>query len=243
MTDQHQYDRIGTRFEESKSTAAFSAADTHSLLLEIGDVTGTSALDLACGAGYNTRLLAERGAAPVVGVDISGEMVRLARGHEARRPLGIEYAVHDVAAMPRLGAFDLATAVYLFNYAPTRASLRAMFTAIRANLAPAGRLVAVVPNRSPFPEGNWDAVGVTVHERVPGPEVPVLRAAFLTDPPTPYEFYEWPHPDLEAAARAAGFTTVDRHPITTPPPDSHHDERTWAAYRAAPVSSLLICHP
>jgi SAM-dependent methyltransferase len=239
----HQYDRIGTRFEQSKATAAFSAADTHSLLLEIGDVAGTAALDLACGAGYNTRLLAERGAKPVLGVDISEEMVRLARGHERQNPLGVDYVVHDVAEMPVLGEFDLATAVYLFNYAASRAVLTAMCSAILANLSPAGRLVAIVPNRAPFPEGNWDAVGVTIRERVPGPEVPTMRAAFLTEPPTPYEFYEWPRPDLEHAARTAGFGTVEWRATTTPPADDRHGEETWAAYRAAPVSSLMICRP
>ncbi|MDI2125510.1 class I SAM-dependent methyltransferase [Yinghuangia seranimata] len=238
----HQYDRIGSRFEESKSTAAFSAADTHSLLLTIGDVTGTAALDVACGAGYNTRLLAERGATPVVGVDISPEMIRLAQGHETERPLGIEYAVHDVAAMPELGSFELATAVYLFNYAPSRAALRAMFRAIHANLTPTGRLVAIVPNQAPFPDSNWDAVGVTIRERVPGPEAPLLRAAFLTEPPIPYEFVEWPRRDLEEAARSGGFDAVDWLPTTTPPPDETHGTDVWNAYRAAPVSSLMICH-
>ncbi|MCX5380484.1 class I SAM-dependent methyltransferase [Streptomyces sp. NBC_00091] len=236
-----QYDRIGARFEESKSTAAFSAADTHSLLLEIGDVQGLACLDLACGYGFNTRLLAERGARPAMGVDISPEMIRLARRHERERPLGTEYVVADVAAMPVLGDFDLATAVYLFNYAPARTALRAMFERIRANLTPTGRLVAIVPNQCPFPDANWDAFDVTVRERVPGGDAPLLKAAFLTEPPTPYEFYEWQHPDLERAARAAGFTSVAWRPITTPPADEHHDEALWTAYRATPVSSVLIC--
>lgn len=240
MTSQ-QYDRIGARFEESKSTAAFSAADTHSLLLEIGDVSGLAALDLACGYGFNTRLLAERGARRVVGVDVSAEMIRLARRYEREGPLGTEYEVADVATMPVLGAFELATAVYLFNYAPTRAALHAMFARIRANLTDTGRLVAIVPNPSPFPEANWDAFDVTVLERVPAEDAPLLKAAFLTDPPTPYEFYEWRRHDLERAADAAGFTSVVWRPITTPPPDRHHDAALWSAYRASPVSSVLIC--
>ncbi|MFF4104586.1 methyltransferase domain-containing protein [Streptomyces sp. NPDC001903] len=79
-----QYDTIGERFVESKTTAAFSAADTHTLLGALdalGGVRGLDTLDLACGYGYNTRLLARGGARRAVGVDISEEMIRLARAH------------------------------------------------------------------------------------------------------------------------------------------------------------------
>ncbi|MFE6843769.1 class I SAM-dependent methyltransferase [Streptomyces sp. NPDC057686] len=78
------YDSIGERFVESKTTAAFSAADTHTLLGALdalGGVRGLDTLDLACGYGYNTRLLARGGARRAVGVDISEEMIRLARAH------------------------------------------------------------------------------------------------------------------------------------------------------------------
>lgn len=79
-----QYDTIGERFVESKTTAAFAAADTHTLLGALdalGGVHGLDTLDLACGYGYNTRLLARGGARRAVGVDISEEMIRLARAH------------------------------------------------------------------------------------------------------------------------------------------------------------------
>lgn len=79
-----QYDTIGERFVESKAVAAFSAADTHTLLGALdalGGVRGLDTLDLACGYGYNTRLLARGGARRAVGVDASEEMIRLARAH------------------------------------------------------------------------------------------------------------------------------------------------------------------
>ncbi|MGF1426447.1 class I SAM-dependent methyltransferase [Kitasatospora sp. LaBMicrA B282] len=236
-----QYDTIGKLFERSKTTAAFSAADTYSLLHEVGQVTGP-ALDLACGYGHNTRLLYERGAAPVRGVDISEEMIRLAREAEQRLGQGIEYMVADVATMPVLGAHQLATAVYLFNYAPTREALRSMFRAIRANLAPDGRLVAIVPNPCPFPESNWDLFHVTVRERLPTAEAPLLKAAFLIDKPVAFEFYEWQREDLEHAASEGGFGTVAWRPVITPPADDRFTEELWTAYRRTPVSSMMICH-
>ncbi|MFI1941838.1 class I SAM-dependent methyltransferase [Streptomyces purpureus] len=236
-----QYDMIGARFEESKSTAAFSAADTFTLAAALGDVSDLAVLDLACGYGYNTRLLAERGARKVLGVDISEEMVRLARAHEARRPLGVEYLVSDVARLPRLEPFGLATAVYLFNYAPSRAALRDMFRAIHANLAAGGRLLAIVPNPAPVPEDDWEVYGVRRLERIPSGEAPLLRMEFLTEPPTPFQHYEWQLADFERAARDAGFAVVGWQPVSPPPPDEERDESFWQVYRERPISSLMTC--
>nr|AHE14840.1 UbiE/COQ5 methyltransferase family protein [uncultured bacterium] len=236
-----QYDMIGARFEESKSTAAFSAADTFTLSGALGDITGLSALDLACGYGYNTRLLAQRGTRSVVGVDVSAEMIRLAEKHEAQSPMGIDYVIADVADLPPLGRFDLATAVYLFNYASTRTVLRSMFRSIRANLADHGRLLAIVANPTPFPDGNYEQFGLRILERVPGDEVPLIRQEFTTDPPTPLEDYEWQLTDYELAARQAGFRTVQWSAVRTPPPDRDRDEAFWRKYREHPVSSLMTC--
>ncbi|MFG2874349.1 class I SAM-dependent methyltransferase [Streptomyces sp. NPDC048337] len=242
----YQYDTIGERFAESKSTAAFSAADTHTLLGALdalGGVRGLDTLDLACGYGYNTRLLARGGARRTVGVDISEEMIRLARQHEAaeERPGSIEYLVADAAGLPDLGPFDLATAVYLFNYAPDRVSLHAMFRSARANLRPGGKLLAIVPNAGAFPHVDWSPYGVRILDRVPEGDAPLLKAHFLTEPPVPFEFREWAHADLAEAAVDAGFATVGWQPNRTPPADPVRDEAYWTGYRAFPVSSLMTC--
>ncbi|MYT27215.1 methyltransferase domain-containing protein, partial [Streptomyces sp. SID7760] len=75
------YDTIGERFVEARTAAAYAAADTHTLLGALdalGGVHGLDTIDLACGYGYNTRLLARGGARRAVGVDVSEEMIRLA---------------------------------------------------------------------------------------------------------------------------------------------------------------------
>ncbi|MEW2414348.1 class I SAM-dependent methyltransferase [Streptomyces sp. NPDC046866] len=261
-----QYDTIGERFVESKSTAAFSAADTHTLLGALdalGGVRGLDTLDLACGHGHNTRLLARGGARRTVGVDISEKMIRLARAHgteagpltaqagagaaaeaadaDARLRARISYVVADAAELPRMGPFDLATAVYLFEYAPDRAALHAMFRSIRANLRDGGRLLAIVPNPGAFPHVDWSPYGVRIVDRVPEGDVPLLKAQFLTEPSVDFEFREWAHADFAEAAVEAGFSTVGWQPSRTPPADETRDEAYWTAYKACPVSSLMTC--
>lgn len=64
----------------------------------IGEVKGKHILDLACGEGYNTRILAKMGA-NVVGADFSPKMIELAKQREATDGLGIEYIQSDAATL------------------------------------------------------------------------------------------------------------------------------------------------
>ncbi len=76
----------------------------------IGDVRGLFVLDLACGEGYNTRILAGRGAR-TTGIDFSEKMIRLARLEERKHRLGIRYHKVDAADLKGLSSdcFDLVT--------------------------------------------------------------------------------------------------------------------------------------
>jgi ubiquinone/menaquinone biosynthesis C-methylase UbiE len=56
----------------------------------LGDVAGQVVFSLACGQGQEARLLAGLGAT-VTGIDVSPEMLRYAREHEAANPRGITY--------------------------------------------------------------------------------------------------------------------------------------------------------
>jgi ubiquinone/menaquinone biosynthesis C-methylase UbiE len=87
--------------EEMNSPATFHV---------IGNVKGKHVLDLSCGEGYNTRILAKRGA-KVVGVDFSRKMIELARQKEKEEKLGIRYYVSDAANLRefRSGCFDVVT--------------------------------------------------------------------------------------------------------------------------------------
>jgi len=76
----------------------------------VGNVKGKSVLDLACGEGYNTRILAKKGA-KVCGVDFSKRMIAHARKKENEERLGISYYVSEAFDLIQLrgGTFDLVT--------------------------------------------------------------------------------------------------------------------------------------
>jgi len=76
----------------------------------IGDVKSLVVLDLACGEGYNTRILARKGA-KVTGVDFSDKLIRYAKQKENMEKLGICYKVMDAAELVEFPSnhFDLVT--------------------------------------------------------------------------------------------------------------------------------------
>jgi ubiquinone/menaquinone biosynthesis C-methylase UbiE len=74
------------------------------------DVAGLRLLDIGCGEGYNTRLLADRGAR-VVAIDIAERFIEYAIADEREEPRGIEYRIASAVELPFEDAsFDGATA-------------------------------------------------------------------------------------------------------------------------------------
>jgi ubiquinone/menaquinone biosynthesis C-methylase UbiE len=141
-----QYDQIGSKYDEYARTATQKRAESYTVLQMVGPLAGKRVLDLACGFGFYTRLLKQHGAAQVLGVDISPEMVRLANRHEQDDPLGLTYQVGDAAALPPMGVFDLVTAIYLLNYATSQDQLLGMCRSAYDNLAAGGRFIAYTVN-------------------------------------------------------------------------------------------------
>lgn len=142
-TSEAQYDAIGAKYMMMKQlpTARVERSNLHAAIAP--HVKGARVLDLACGAGYYSRLLLEGGAASVVGVDISPAMIGAAK--HASRLLApelasrLEFRVGDAASVGKVDAeeskgFDLAIGAWLLNYAGDEDELTAMFSTISANL-------------------------------------------------------------------------------------------------------------
>jgi len=84
--------------------------NTPAFLDLLPDVAGHVGLDLGCGEGHNTRLLASRGAR-MCAVDISPTFIRYARETEIEAPVGIRYAVASGQRLPfHHATFDFVTA-------------------------------------------------------------------------------------------------------------------------------------
>jgi len=78
------------------------------ILKMLGNVRGKHVLELGCGSGYWTRILAHKGA-KCVGVDLSREQLDIAKKEEREKPLGIKYLLRDVSNLRGInsGKFDI----------------------------------------------------------------------------------------------------------------------------------------
>jgi toxoflavin synthase len=230
MTDQGvQYDQIGNKYDEYARTATLKRTESYTVLRMVGPLEGRRVLDLACGVGFYTRLLKQHGAAEVLGVDISPEMVHLAQQQEQAEPLGVTYRV-GAAALPRLNTFDLVTAIYLLNYAVSRDEMRGMCRSANDNLLDDGRFVAYTVNPAfTLSKANSPKYGVTMLRRVPDGDRYLCDMEFVTDPPTPYQHPQWSQDVHNWAVNKAGFRACTWHPSEVSPEDlARYGEDYWS---------------
>ena len=122
-------------------------------------------LDLACGTGIVTKIVAERlpGIGRIVGTDLNPAMIEVARQtmHDTRH--AVEWAVADVSNLPfGDGEFDVAFCQQGLQFFPDKpAALRE----IRRVLAPNGRLVLTVWSAiSPLFQAVSDSLRIRVSE-------------------------------------------------------------------------------
>lgn len=110
-------------------------------LIASGAVRGARCLDAGCGKGSFARVLRALGAREVVGLDFVEPTIRALRHSDPdiRWDAG---SVTDSHVVHGLGTFDAVYAIELLQYVAPEA----LFEKLWAAVAPAGRLVGVVPN-------------------------------------------------------------------------------------------------
>jgi SAM-dependent methyltransferase len=145
-TPEQPYDAIAAAYKESKQLPFRTAVEAHTLSRLHGNLEGRRVLDLACGEGFYTRKLRQHGAAEVVGVDISREMILLAEAEERRAPIGVRYLHGDAGALDLQESSDLVVAAYLLNYARTRGELLRFCQVAYRALKAGGRFVGFNDN-------------------------------------------------------------------------------------------------
>jgi SAM-dependent methyltransferase len=238
-----QYDRIGSKYDEYVRTATLKRAERYTFFRLVGALDSKRVLDLACGLGLYTRLLKQHGAAQVLGIDLSPEMIRLAHQQEQAEPLGITYQVGDAVTLPQLDRFDLVTAVYLFNYATSKEQLRGMFRSAYDNLVTGGRLVAYTMDPAfSLSKPNYTKYGVTVLRQVPAEGRYVCDVEFVATPPIAVQFSQWSQATYEWAIKAAGFREFAWHPTEVAPEDIvRYGEAYWQDLHANNLVIGLVC--
>ena len=82
------------------------------------NIKGMKGIDIGCGEGYNTRLLAEEGAM-LDAIDVAPAFVESAKAMEKEFPLGIKYSVASANQLPFLNeSFEFVTSFMCFMDIP-----------------------------------------------------------------------------------------------------------------------------
>ncbi len=91
---------------------------------QAGDVTGKEILDVGCGSGVYAVDFAQRGARRVVGVDLAGNMLELARQEAERHQVAdrCEFIQADFLELDLKDTFDISIAMGVFDYVPNQAA-------------------------------------------------------------------------------------------------------------------------
>jgi toxoflavin synthase len=241
-----QYDPIARAYQEIAAAVPLREPEWYSLRLRLGDLTGLSILDLACGDGMGSRLLKQWGAAHVVGVDISPQMISLAQQQEDAQPQGIEYHVADAAQLGTIGAFDRVTASYFLHYAQNREQLLHMVQTVYDNLKPGQHFVAsnANPLQPPQPILDHRKYGL-IYRLVDEPlqEGSRLHATlFLGEQTVEFDFYWLPWTTYEEAFRTVGFRSWQIEPYMIPPDSERkYGAGFWDEYIATPSVIHITC--
>ncbi|MEW2418473.1 class I SAM-dependent methyltransferase [Streptomyces sp. NPDC046866] len=239
------YDGIGEAFEGFKTLPVIRYGEVPGFLALVGDVTGKSVLDIACGTGFYSRELKRRGASRVFGFDISGAMVDAAKALEQAEPLGIEYEVGDTATLREFDRpFDVAVAVQAFNYAADVAEIERMMRNIRRSLVPGGAFYLFVQDPAfDFSGPSLEKYGFLCEATGKDNEIGTgIRLTALLDPPVSFEAVVPSKETYEHTLEAAGFTGIEWVPLHISAAGvEKFGEEYWADYTANPPLTMIRC--
>ncbi|HUS24505.1 MAG TPA: bifunctional 2-polyprenyl-6-hydroxyphenol methylase/3-demethylubiquinol 3-O-methyltransferase UbiG [Candidatus Binatia bacterium] len=192
-----QFDRLASRWWDPAGEMAplhvINAPRTAYIERAAGGLAGKRAVDVGCGGGLLSEALARRGAR-VLGVDLAGEALAVARDHAAAGGFAIEYRAIDAESLAREqpAAFDLVCCLEMLEHVPDPASV---VTACAALAKPGGHVVFSTLNRT---AKSW-ALAIVAAEYALG-----------LVPRGTHEYARFIRPsELERWARAAGLQTRD----------------------------------
>jgi 2-polyprenyl-3-methyl-5-hydroxy-6-metoxy-1,4-benzoquinol methylase len=128
------YDAVAKDFERHATQSVYNAYyDRPAVLSLLPRVQGKRVLDIGCGPGLYTEWLIEHGA-QVVGIDISSEMIELARHRIGERAIFYQHDISQPLSFAADATFDIVVAPLMIHHVTKRvAALREVARVLTAD--------------------------------------------------------------------------------------------------------------
>jgi len=251
--DKTYFDKIAEGYEQLETglTPVRHYCEAYTALKLVQPLEDKSVLELACSDGYFSRLLKKGGAHSLRGIDLSPNMIDLARAEEAHDPLGIDYQVGNVLEMGVIGEFDLVYSSFVLSYAKDRLEMLDMCRVFYQNVKPGGRLISMNDNPALLPDSVTGFAKYGKTKRVtPGLEdgaTITVTWENLNDKGEREDFSfdckYYSRETLEWALTEAGFTDVCLHqPEVSPEGMAKFGENYWELFLQHPLLVFITCH-
>ncbi|HRP77244.1 MAG TPA: class I SAM-dependent methyltransferase [Rhodocyclaceae bacterium] len=246
MSEQKYFDTIAEGYGtlDTGTTPVRRFSEVYTLLRRLPPVQGRSVLELACSDGFFSRLIKSEGAASLIAVDLSPQMIALARAHEAAEPLGIDYRVGSVFDIGVLGAFDVVFSPFVMSYAKDRQELLEMCKVLHANLKPGGKLLSMNDNPELLPDSETGYAAYGKTKRISGPAEDGAKLTVTWVVPDAqgrpehlaFDCRYFTREALEWALAGAGFVDIRIHrPEVSPEGLATFGEEYWARFLENPL--------
>ncbi|WP_411140442.1 class I SAM-dependent methyltransferase [Streptomyces sp. x-80] len=237
-----RFNDFGDMYEEMFRLPWRAHVETFSVWRALGDLSGEQVLDIGCGTGVYSREMKRRGAARVVGYDISEGMLAVAREAEAEQPLGIEYVTSPPVS--EAGTFGVALGVYVLPYAEDYPALVGLCSVAARALRPGGRFVTLPVN--PDFDGRHDyyeRYGLRLFDAEPrgdGSRVTLHLHFGRYDQQITARY--WSRPTVEKALRETGFEAIAWPPFGVSEEGmTRYGEDFWQPYLTCPHAAIVTC--
>lgn len=203
----HQYDKFSAEYASlAEIDPAKKFIQYPEALRLLGDVKNKKILDIGCGNGIFTRMLARRGAS-VVGYDPSIKQIEVAQKLEQQEKLGIRYFVADRPPILPEYKFDEAVSVMVLLYATDQKNLREIFSYAHKALVGNGSFSSIIfyPVFKRFGE-------IVYNRRFSKTDDGKIQVEFIDEcgkVKMKARFSNFSIGDYERAAKEAGFTKIE----------------------------------
>jgi SAM-dependent methyltransferase len=168
------YSKSASKYNNTYSTLPVGVLESQILEQALSNIADATVLDLGGGSGTHAREAIDAGAARVDIVDISPEMMKIARDVEAS--LGREHRIRtfeaDVSKSMehlQLGTYDIVMANWVFDHAGSMKMLEGMWSNVERHLKPGGMFLGIRSGdlRGPAYQGKYGVRTKNIRE-IPG---------------------------------------------------------------------------